>query len=147
MTRSFPPILFAALLVVTASHPVHAADQSPPWAEAVLDGPPARYALDVEHYRFHGSCDLADPSFYPVPCEPVTRDTYLQCVEAQNPADIARTPNRGMDGPRVFMPVLVKYVQTGEQEWASRRVAGRLSPVDAGGLCQRPRRRVVSRHP
>ena len=123
MTRSFPPILFAALLVVTASHPVHAADQSPPWAEAVLDGPPTRYAPDVEHYRFHGSCDLADPSFYPVPREPVTRETYLRCVEAQNPADIARTPNRGMDGPRVFMPVLVKYVQTGEQEWATACIA------------------------
>ena len=28
--------------------------------------------------------------------------------------------NRGMDGPRVFMPVLVKCVQTGDPAWCSR---------------------------
>jgi hypothetical protein len=95
----------------------------PAWAEAQPQGPPTRYAVDVEHYRFNSTCDVGNPSFYPVPQDTVTRETYLRCLEAQNPAEIARNPNRGMDGPRVFMPVLVKYVQTGDAAWADACIA------------------------
>jgi len=114
--------LLAALLAATVSRP-GAAEEQDRSLPAVVDGPPTRYAPDVEHYRFRGACDLADPAFYPVPRDPVTRDTYLRCIEAYDPAEIASRPDRGMDGPRVFMPVLVKYVQTGDERWATACIA------------------------
>ena len=118
--------LGSAFLVASTLCALCAADtltNQPPWAEAQLQGPPTRYAVDVEHYRFRATCDVGNPSFYPVPQDTVTRETYLRCLEAQNPAEIARNPNRGMDGPRVFMPVLVKYVQTGDAAWADACIA------------------------
>jgi hypothetical protein len=106
-------------------------------------GPPTRYAPDVGHYRFHGRCDLADPAFYPIPPDLVTRDSYLSCLEAVYPAGIARTPERGMDGPRLFMPVLVKYVQIEEIERLLGAAAGVTS--DASALAAaRPRLGAVS---
>ena len=98
-------------------------DSRPPWTEVDVEGPPARYAVDVEHYRFNGRCDVADPAFYPVPREEVTRESYLRCLDGLDPAALARNPNRGMDGPRAFMPVLVKYVQTGDPAWAEACIA------------------------
>ena len=125
MTQQFISLSLRALLLLTpiAAIATDASNQPPAWAEAQLQGPPTRYALDVERYRFNGTCDVGNPSFYPVPQDTVTRETYLRCLEAQNPAEIARNPNRGMDGPRVFMPVLVKYVQTGDAVWADACIA------------------------
>lgn len=97
--------------------------EGPAGNDVQLLGPPTRYAVDVAHYRFNGVCDPADPAFYPVPQEAVTRDTYLRCIDAFDPAEIARHPRRGLDGPRIFMPVLVKYVQTGERAWADACIA------------------------
>ncbi|UCD53120.1 MAG: hypothetical protein JSW27_10845, partial [Phycisphaerales bacterium] len=67
--------------------------------------------------------DVRNPDFYPIPQDSVTRASYLQCIEETRPVDIARRPNRGMDGPRAFMPVLVKYVQSGESIWADACIA------------------------
>ena len=106
-------------------------------------GPPTRYAPDVGHYRFHGRCDLADPAFYPIPPDLVTRDSYLRCLEAVDPAGIARTPERGMDGPRLFMPVLVKYVQIEEIERLLGAAAGVTSDASAPAAA-RPRLGAVS---
>ena len=100
-----------------------ATPNQPPWTEAQLQGPPTRYAVDVEHYHFNGTCDVGNPSFYPVPQDPVTRETYMRCLEAQNLPELARNPNRGMDGPREFMPALAKYVQTGDAAWADACIA------------------------
>ncbi len=85
--------------------------------------PPTRYLVDVERYRFGGTCDPRNPAFYPIPREAVSRESYLRCIDALNPAEIARHPNRGMDGPRVFMPVLVKYVATGDSAWGDACLA------------------------
>jgi hypothetical protein len=93
-----------------------------PAAGAVLEGPPVRYSLDVERYRF-GTTDVSNPAFYPVFRNPVTRDSYLAVVEAMGPAELAANPKRGLDGPRVFMPVLVKYVQTGDAAWGEACIA------------------------
>ncbi|MFM7207250.1 MAG: hypothetical protein ACKO4T_11355 [Planctomycetaceae bacterium] len=85
--------------------------------------PATRYAPDVAHYRFRGLCNLADPAFYGIPREAVTRDSYLRCIDALDPAEIADRPDRGLDGPRVFMPVLVKYVQTADPAWGEACIA------------------------
>lgn len=86
-------------------------------AGPILRGPPTRYFVDVERYRFSGP-DLGNSNFYGIPQTPVTRDTYLRTIEETNPAAIARNPHRGMNGPRAFMPVLVKYVLTGDRVWS-----------------------------
>ena len=83
-----------------------------------LLGAPTRYAVDVERYRFGAPPDVRTPNFYPIPRDAVSRETYLRCIDELNPSEIARHPNRGMDGPQAFMPVLAKYVQTGDSTWA-----------------------------
>lgn len=86
-------------------------------AEGVeLVGAPVRYAIDVERYRF-GSADISNPGFYPIPADPVNRGSYLRALEAMDLRGLAAEVERGMDGPRAFMPVLVKYVQTGDAFW------------------------------
>ena len=50
-----------------------------------------------------------DPAFYPIPQIKVTRDTYLQEVDAYHPEAIAKNPNRGMSGPQIFAPILAKH--------------------------------------
>jgi hypothetical protein len=75
-----------------------------------------RYMVDVERYQF-GAPNLGDPNFYPIPQEPITRDHYRRAIEALDPKAIAENPERGMGGPRAFMPVLVRYVHTGEKQW------------------------------
>lgn len=75
-----------------------------------------RYFIDVHRYRF-GWPNLNDPAFYPIPDHPLSRDLYLASIEAADPEALIQRPARGMDGPRIFLPVLVKFVQTGETKW------------------------------
>ena len=96
--------------------------QGPEWERVQRVGPPRMYSPSVERYRY-GHTNVSNPEFYPIPRESVTRASYLRCIEETRPADIARRPNRGMDGPRAFMPVLVKYMQTGEAMWADACIA------------------------
>ena len=85
--------------------------------------PLTRYAIDVERYRFGSSPDHMDPAFYPIPQIKVTRDTYLQEVDAYHPEAIAKNPNRGMSGPQIFTPILAKYVQTSDSRWGIACIA------------------------
>lgn len=60
------------------------------------------------------------PYNYPIPRETVTRDTYMQWIEGSghlNYADGDRPDNIYPYGPRHYMPVLARYVQTGERRW------------------------------
>ncbi|MEL0061685.1 MAG: hypothetical protein VW711_16130, partial [Verrucomicrobiales bacterium] len=75
-----------------------------------------RYFIGVHRYRF-GWPNLNDPAFYPIPDHPLSRDLYLASIEAADPEALIQRPARGMDGPRIFLPVLVKFVQTGETKW------------------------------
>ena len=76
-----------------------------------LVGPPTRYFVDVEHYRF-GKSDVDNSDFYPIPQDAVTRDSYLRCIDAMEPQQIAANPDRGINGPAALMPVLAKYGAT-----------------------------------
>ena len=80
------------------------------------------YMVDVERYRFDQP-NISDFNFYPIPQESITREHYRQAIEALDPAAIAANPKRGMNGPRAFMPVLVRYVHTGEKQWGEACVA------------------------
>ena len=125
---SHPRFVFGVLLpLVTATarstDASSVSNRQPEWTDVQLHGAPTRYMVDVERYRFSTTPDVGNPAFYPIPQEPVNRDTYLRCIEEMQPAEIARNPHRGMDGPRAFMPVLVKYVQTGDATWAEACMA------------------------
>ena len=106
------PVAFC-LLVAVGWGQESRGPESPP----ELIGPPTRYFVDVEHYRF-GKPDVNNTDFYPIPQDAVTRDTYLRCIDAMNPEQIAANPNRRINGPAAFMPVLAKYVQTGDSKWS-----------------------------
>ena len=110
------------LAPIKASPSPNPSTNLPSWAEVQLHGAPTRYSVDVERYRF-GAPDVHNLAFYPIPQDPVAHDTYLRCIEEMNPAEVARNPNRGMEGPKAFMPVLVKYVQTGEAGWGEACIA------------------------
>ena len=107
--------LLAAFLLEPRFLGAEGASQSSPEEVTVQ---PTRYFVDVERYRF-GAPDVANPDFYPIPREKVTRDTYLRSLERLDPDNIALNPNHGMNGPRAFMPVLVKFVETGEARWGA----------------------------
>lgn len=112
-------LLAATTILAAADASTNATAQ----VEAQLAGAPTRYMVDVERYRFGATPDVRNPAFYPIRQDPVNRETYLRCVEAMQPAEIAHNPNRGMDGPHAFMPVLVKYVQTGDAHWGDACIA------------------------
>jgi hypothetical protein len=99
-----------------------ASSQETEWNQVDRIGPPTRYFTDVERYRY-GSVDIKNHSFYPIPQDEVTRKSYLRSINAAKPDEIAKEPNRGMDGPKVFMPVLAKYVETGEALWGEAIMA------------------------
>ncbi|HOX40508.1 MAG TPA: hypothetical protein PL033_21220 [Candidatus Brocadiia bacterium] len=112
-----------ALICLAIALPLHADDLSETqkgaqtmWEKIDHIGPPTLYSPSVERYRF-GATDVSNPAFYPIPREPVTRDTYLQWLEEMDLFKVADTPKLGLWGPQRFTPVLVKYVQTGDRRW------------------------------
>lgn len=90
-------------------------------AETVL--PSTRYSMDVERYRFGPNPDFQDAAFYPIPQGEVNRNSYFQQVDGYDPKTIAENPDRGMNGPQTFVPVLAKYVQTSDPQWADACIA------------------------
>lgn len=127
LNRNLMPLLAACalgLLAATNALPTFGADTDETGVARVrLVGAPTRYAVDVERYRFGANPDVRNRAFYPIPQDVVTLETYLHCIDAMEPAAIAQNPNCGMDGPRAFMPVLVKYAQTGEAQWGDACIA------------------------
>ena len=77
----------------------------------------ARYSVDVERYRFGNNPKPNDDKFYPIPRNSVNKEAYFKQVDLYNPTSISKNPNRGLGGPQAFMPVLAKYIQTGDQYW------------------------------
>ena len=123
----FSPVAVAALACCTAllcaEHAsADPAQTVPDGAKAERAGPPTMYSHPVGRYRY-GEPNVSDPAFYPVPQDPVTRETYMRCIDAADPAEIARHPDRGMGAPTAFLPVLAKYVQTGDRALGEAIVA------------------------
>lgn len=79
--------------------------------------------MDVERYRFGPNPDFQDAAFYPIPQSEVNRNSYLQQIDGYDPKTIAENPDRGMNGPQTFFPVLAKYVQTSDPQWADACIA------------------------
>lgn len=84
-------------------------------------GSPTFYSPDVERYRFQ--MDVSNPLFYPIPNDEVTRDTYVKWLEDSGLLKYAEKPEQGLEGPIKLMPVLAKYVKTGEDKWGQACIA------------------------
>ena len=79
-------------------------------------GPPVFYAPPVERYRL-GPPDMGNPAYYPIPVTPVTRATYMEWLEQSGLLGYVDQPRQGLGGPTLLLPVLAKFVQTGERRW------------------------------
>jgi len=113
-------VLGASALAVASDKDKHGPE--PAWAQVDRVGPPNQNFIDVERYRF-GTANMADPAFYPIPQDTITRATYMRAIDAANPRRLADNPKRGEQGPAVFLPVLAKYVQTGDPLWGRAIIA------------------------
>lgn len=85
-------------------------------------GPPTQFFVDSERYRF-ASPNVNDRNFYPIPSDRVSRATYMRYLESRNLEALAANLNHGEGGPRAFLPILAKYVESGEARWADACVA------------------------
>ncbi len=93
------------------------------WAQGVQRiGPPTQFFVDSERYRF-GWPNINDANFYPIPNEPITRATYMRYLASRDLEALAAQPNRGEGGPRAFLPILAKYVESGDARWANACIA------------------------
>ena len=110
-------LLLTPLAALPAAEATASSDARPAWAEAQVHGPPTRYMVDVERYRFGTMPSVTNPVFYPIPQDRVTRTDYMRVIDASNPAELARLPNQGLYAPGNFLPVLAKYAQTGKTAW------------------------------
>lgn len=121
LDRVIPPYASVYLLLVTAL--VSGVIVGTAFArDAQRIGPPTQFFVDSERYRF-ASPDLSDSNFYPIPNDRVTRATYMRYLESRNVEALAANHNHGEGGPRAFLPILAKYVESGEARWADACIA------------------------
>jgi hypothetical protein len=115
-------IAVTALVFIFAAHAEDGSIPEPEWQNVERLGPPTQHYVNVDRYRF-GTPDVNNPDFYPIPQDVVTRDTYMRCVDAFDLMELAQNPKRGMEGPHAFLPILAKYVQTGDAFWGEAIIA------------------------
>ena len=121
LDRVMPPYASVYLLLVTAL--VSSVILGTAFAqETQRIGPPTQFFVDSERYRF-ASPDLSDSNFYPIPNDRITRATYMRYLESRNLEALAANPNHGEGGPRAFLPILAKYVESGDARWADACIA------------------------
>lgn len=107
-------LLVIVSAALAADFQVAAEDLSGP--TVVRIAPPTFYMQDLDRYN------QRVPDAYHLPWKevPVTRDTYMKWIEDSGHLSYAEgdgPTKHGGYGPRHFMPVLAKYVQTREAKW------------------------------
>ena len=120
--RRHASALALIFLLLGFANTTRAGTNLPPWAGVERIGPPVSYYLNMERYRFTKT-NQNDSAFFPIPRDAVTQDTYMRCIDASDPASLARKAQRGLNSPRDFLPVLAKYAQTGDRKWGRAIVA------------------------
>lgn len=118
----------AAMVSANATGIAMGAEGPPAAAQGLVPerlAPPTLYSPPVDRGRFgaYGPGLVADPSFYPIPNEPVTRATYARWLEEMGLFRLVETPRLGIDGVQQYLPVLVRYVQTGDRRHGEAIVA------------------------
>ncbi len=115
-------IIVAATVLMNTSQVTAQKAAPSPWANIDRIGAPTHHHIDVERYRF-GRTDMSNKAFYPIPQDTITRDTYMQYLETKDLDSLAASPDRGEQGPRAFLPILAKYVESGEEKWGRATIA------------------------
>jgi len=83
-------------------------------ASAERVGPPTFYGLDAKRYIDYRK--RPPERYYPIPRGKVTRETYFKWLEDSGHFEYAkRAGQHAQYGPRSLMPVLARYVKTGER--------------------------------
>ena len=117
-------MVFPGMVALAIAGQVHPGENAtePGWTRVERVGPPTRYFPGVDRYRWAVPA-MRNTAFYPVPQDPVSRAAYMRSIEASDPQGTAKNPKQGMYGPQAFMPVLAKYVDTGDRAWGEPVVA------------------------
>lgn len=104
-------LVLMAVAAATADFLVANAEEAGPAVERVA--PPTYYMQDLDRYNQQ----VPDAYHLPWKEQPITRDTYMKWIEDSGHLSYAEgdgPTKHGVYGPRHFMPVLAKYVQTGD---------------------------------
>lgn len=120
--RRHASALALIFLLLGFANTTRAETNLPPWAGIERIGPPVSYYPNMERYR-STTTNQHDPAFFLIPRDAVTQDTYKRCIDASDPASLASKAQRGLNGPRDFLPVLATYAQTGDRKWGRAIVA------------------------
>ena len=110
------PLTGLILIVATGGVPAADFQAAPvkPFGPAVERvGPPTYYMQDLDRYNQ----PVPDAYHRPWKEQPVTRDTYMKWIDDSGHLRYADSPQHSVYGPRHLMPVLAKYVQTGDAKY------------------------------
>jgi len=117
-------VLWTGLILIVATSGVLAADlqvvtaeTSGPTVQRI--GPPTYYMQDLDRYNQ----PAPDARRLAWEEQPVTRDTYMKWIDDSGHLNYADSPQHGVYGPRHLMPVLAKYVQTGDAKYGQACLA------------------------
>ncbi len=83
-------------------------------------GPPVFYMKDVGDF----GVPVPDARHYPIPQTPVTKQTYTQWIEDSGHLQYVDHPQHGHFAPRHLLPLLAKYVDTGDPKWGEACLVG-----------------------
>ncbi|MHB9132838.1 MAG: hypothetical protein ACYDBB_17350 [Armatimonadota bacterium] len=114
-------MLAAALPACAGDIRIVAPDDTQPAVEKV--GLNTYYAPHIARYREK----VPDAYNYPIPQQPITRDTYMKWVEDSGNLRVADEKASKDHGPYTLsrlLPVLIKYAQTGDAKMGQACIAG-----------------------
>lgn len=115
----------AATALLLSAAAVWAADFTVAPREEALATPRPYYGQHLARYRELQTKGVPDAYHYPIPRERITRDTYMQWIEANGElASLGDSPDYGPYTPGNLMGCLAKYVQTGDPTWGRKCLAG-----------------------
>ena len=83
-------------------------------------GPPVFYMKDVGDFGTY----VPDALHYPIPTSPITKATYMKWLEDSGHLAYVDSPKHGHFAPRHLLPLLAKYVDSGDPKWGQACMVG-----------------------
>lgn len=83
-------------------------------------GPPVFYMKDVGDF----GVNVPDAAHFPIPQTPVTKQTYMKWIEDSGHLKYVENPKHGHFAARHLLPLLAKYVDSGEEQWGRACLVG-----------------------
>ena len=113
--------MVVTLLTLFLQNP-HIAAQDPSAPNVERFGAPTIYTPSVARYR-DSYPNVNNAKFYPVPQDPISRETYMTWIEESGMLDYVDNPRRGEGGLPELLPALARYVQTGDAKYSDACIA------------------------